>query len=411
MGHIQSILIKYSFLFILICICPLSFVYSQKLIEFKVNFDTLNINYCQEDRSFIMPVWTQDFDFVDSIYSIRMVVLWDKSSLKIEDVVCSQNTICNTAEILSKKVLIDPEGGRLVVEFGNSKFPLVGKNIPLMYLSGKVIKKGQINLPDGWITVAPGIDILSPNKYLQKISTGFVKIIKDTSEKNRARVYILDKDIDTNKLDSVTLNVEKFNKKGVYKFNFNIVSDINKVRIVDWKSAVVYDSMRWKVKNVKIVNDTLYGEFESEKEIEIGGPFIKLIFTRTSDSSFSSYIRVNSFELNQESCIYSIDKIDSKINANSIMKKDTISSIESYGVENKLNVYYYNNSLVFNNVQDFNNIDLFNLSGKILFSKKKNHSEKNIVIQLNEKLSNGKYLLLFTNENLIKKYKQITIIN
>lgn len=164
-------------------------------------------------------------------------------------------------------------------------------------------------------------------------------------------------------------------------------------------------------KNIKIVNDTLYGEFESEKEIEIGGPFIKLIFTRTSDSSFSSYIRVNSFELNQESCIYSIDKIDSKINANSIMKKDTISSIESYGVENKLNVYYYNNSLVFNNVQDFNNIDLFNLSGKILFSKKKNHSEKNIVIQLNEKLSNGKYLLLFTNENLIKKYKQITIIN
>lgn len=398
----------YIYIIFILSICPLVELKAQTK-EIAVTLDTISIDYCKGNRNFILPVRIGNVEVADSIYGLRMVVIWDMTTIDISDILCSQNTVCYLAEQQSKRIVKDPNGGRIVIEFGNSKNVLRG-NLPLVYLTGKVIAKDVTNLPNGWVTIFPQIDFESNKKFTQKIGNGYVKFVKDTTSKNIGDIYFKNGDLDTLYETELSLNIEKLAYKNLKMLNFFVTSDTSKVKIKSWKNAIVYDSAKWTKKAVKVENDTLKVNMELQEELDWGGEFIKVKIVRNSLQDIFTNIDISSVSINSESCVYKINIKGADVIGKKIMK-DSIAGVEERVKQNESSCFYSNGKISIRGGGKIRKMAIFDNIGNLLVSRQITENNGDVDIELEGRIVSGKYHLILYGEKSIKEYKQLTIIN
>ncbi len=284
--------------------------------------DTLNQPLCGEGAFETWGVWVETrsatdtilgFTLQDSVLSVELTLRWDPTRVQLLPPYILAPVQSLVGRFVSKVQGVDTTTGELFLSASTDQSfrPAVGTGIPLFYLKGRVRPTDSIFVaPEGGARVqrivleGPLAENLTSTRHLP----GFVQVTRDTTPEYTGSLELTEADIDTVQADTVDVFLRNLGDRRVQTVRFSVSVDTTKVRFAAVLPAV--DPNPWSEVEpmVELADDEIKVSIDRDGKgdlpsIDENSSLMSLILERKTDSSFSTSLEVQDFEVNETSCL------------------------------------------------------------------------------------------------------------
>lgn len=396
--------------------------------------DTINLNVCEGREFDSLGVWLESFVWneelertdryvgfrsQDSVLAVTMTLQWDTSRIRLQPpyILVPPQTLFG--RFPTKVQSVDTTKGTLYVSVAASENLriVVGKDIPLFYLKGRVRAVDTVNLPDGG-AMTQYLDIegkLGDNVGTVDFQPGFVRVIRDTTPEYTGRLRVSDGMLDTNRLDTIFVIADNLADRRVNEVRFALKGDRDALRFVDTvATGMLSSSGIWRSRRVEILEDSIFAEFIADEAIAVhDSTVIGIVVERATDSGFSSKIDVTEFGINPASCLGKLESFSGQVTAAKIPEKDTTTSVlgeETRGNGTEIVVIQRGGSiqLTFETIVA-EEVLLYDMTGRVVGQWSGMEVKTGMEIGVGDNLKRGTYFLMIRDKDRRIWYKQIII--
>jgi len=394
--------------------------------------DTTTLNVC-DSGTFFLRVWAGTptdtgmrigFSVADSLYLFRLALWWDRSKFDIDPVLQLPGSgvpsyLASRAK--ERPVTKDPDQGILYLEAGNPDLkPLVGENIPLVVFRAKVTAPGTFDGVDGWAEVRPLEEMFEGARPYGPITynLGFVHVVRDTTPEYTGRLNVSAGAFDTLRADTIAVNTDNLGNRGVTEITFSLKADTAYYVFTDTlRGGTLAEDAGWTTTDVFLSRDSIAGRFVGTEPLTTDGPLLKVILGRMTDSAFSSSLKIPMFEINQESCLGKLQRMEGAVEGRRIVKEVDTTPTSAYEPildrTEKIKVIPMvsdGSVLVVTDGFEVERIDLYDETGQLLWTQRsRSVGMSSVRITPTEELSSGTYFVVIHGRKEVV-HKQFTFI-
>lgn len=401
----------------------------------KVWVDTINLNVC-EGRGFdSLGVWLESFVWSeeedesdgyvgfrtqDSILAFTLTLQWDTSRIRLQPPYILTPPQSLFGRFPTKTQSVDTTAGTLYVSVAaNENLRIViGRDIPLFYLKGRVRAEDTIDMPEGGARVQ-FVDIegkLGDNLGTVDFLPGFVRVIRDTTPEYTGSLRVTKGMLDTNRRDTVFAVADNLSDKRVREVRFAFKADTNAFMFIDTVEAgTLASTMTWTERQIDVRADSIFGRFVADADLTMADSvLIGIIIERTTDSGFSAGLEVTDFGINVASCLGKLRTFSATVEAEKIPEKEdtTTTSVWAAEISEEEGAIAVRQSagggLLIVTGMGVEEIVLFDLSGRMV-QRWSGTDRIDNGISIPPHMPGGRYFLAIRDKNRRIWYKQIFI--
>ncbi len=394
---------------------------AQERRSLRVWVDTLDLNLCAIDEDVPFDNWgiwletASESDTVigfrpqDSVLSCSIEVLWDVSRIRLEPPYALTPPQTLFARFSSKLQQVDTNIGQLYIEMSamNLKSPAVGTDIPLFYMKGRFLKTDTaIGPPEGGAKTDAFKIIdgdLKSNISTSRFVPGFIRAIRDTTPEYTGTLRASEEDLDTNRTDTVSLFIRNFANRKVRKVRFSLHADTMTYRFIGTVVADMVSGVNWSGKEVKIAPDLITGHFVSKTDISSEDSLVlRVEIERTTDSAFFSFLTIDEFGVNDESCLGKLVVERGSVSGKKIPVRDSVDTTMSlarrerdlYGGIQVVSLSQGNALQIITTGRSLQSISMYDVTGIRIKHWADFTAGKEVIVNMEQKLQSGMYFLV-----------------
>ena len=390
----------------------------------RVWVDTIDLNVCGDKEFETWAVWLESssetdtaigFRKQDSVLGCTLILFWDTSKIRLQPpyVLTPSQTVFSSFP--NKRAVPDTNAGALWLDYSADEKlrTVVRTNVPLFYLTGRVQTEDTVAPLNGGAKVN-SIEIagvLGENVGTLDFPPGFVRVIRDTTPEYTGTLRTTEADLDTNRLDTVSVIVGNLFDKRVNEFQFSLKADTSMYGFVDTVTTGTLASEAWDLREIVLSEDSLFVRLGKNDDLATKDSLvIKVVLARKTDSAFDGRLEIPVFGINFASCIGKLTTSGSSITGKKIPVKDTISALPNDPLEGSIRIVQSDNKLRLDIIRAMNITDimLYDLRGVEVAKWQGPGRDSRVSLPL-PVLASGKYFLVLREEEGIMLHKQLHI--
>ena len=392
----------------------------------RVWVDTIDLNVCGDKEFETWAVWLESYTETDTVVGFRlqdsilgcsMLLFWDTSRIRLQPpyVLTPPQTVFG--RFPSQRRIPDTLAGTIWLDYSadDKQREVIGTNIPLFYLTGRVRADDTVAPLDGGAKVnfLQLEGVLGDNIGELDFPSGFVRVTRDTTPEYTGRLRTTEGAFDTNRRDTVFVIAGNLFDKRVREFRFSLRADTTKYRFADTVGEGTLAREEWNSKEVVLSDDSIFVRFNEDVEITTqDSVVIGVIVERKTDSAFTGVVQIPEFGINFASCLGKLNTSEAIVTGLKIRIEDTTSTSVGYEQNNdihKIDVVV-GSERIYVDVSDLNikNILMYNVRGRVV-AQWSEFVQDNVIDLPLQRLPGGVYFLVFENEKGKIWYKQVII--
>ena len=389
----------------------------------RVWVDTINLNVCEDKEFETWGVWVESFTEVDTVVGFRsqdtvlgcsLILLWDTSKIRLQPPYLLTPPQTLLGRFPEKKRNVDTAAGVLWLDFNadDKLRHVVGSNIPLFYLKGRIQAEDTVAGLNGGARVNTFelTGALGENAGRLGFTPGFVRVIRDTTPEYTGTLRTTIGELDTNRLDTISVIAGNLFENRVNEFQFSLLADTAAFFFADTVSEGTLAAANWDSREIYISDDSIYARFKSSSEILSQDSLVlRVVVERKTDSAFDSFVKIPEFGINIASCLGRLHASESAITGAAIPRKDT--TITSIGLDDDPQeiVVVESGQLVLKlGATYIGSVLMYDVNGRIVEEWSEISKAKTLHLPLPE-LPGGVYYLILRSRDNEFWYKQLFI--
>lgn len=401
----------------------------------RVWVDTVDLNVC-EGRAFdSLGVWLESFTWneelekadpyigfrtQDSVLACTITLQWDTSTIRLQPpyILVPPQTLFG--RFATKVQSVDTAKGTLYVSVAaneNLKI-VVGKGIPLFYLTGSIRAVDTVDLPNGGARTQY-LDIegtLGDNVGTVDFQPGFVRVIRDTTPEYTGTLRVSEGMLDTNRHDTIFVIAGNLSNKRVTELRFALRADTSKFQFIGTVDTGMSASPgSWRSKDIALSADSISIELIADAAItDRDSVVLGIILERTTDSGFTTALQVSEFSVNALSCLGNLKSYSGTVAALKISAQDTTTTsvqredLENSGTEIVVVQLPGSVRVVFQNIRA-EEARLYDIAGRVVETWRGEELRNGMEIVEAGAIPSGTYFLTVRGHDERIWYKQIVI--
>ncbi len=386
----------------------------------RIWVDTIDFGLCRVDegrRFEDWGVWVESstasdtvlgFRLQDSVLACEIVVRWDVSTVRLEPpyILVPPQTLFG--RFPSKVQDVDTNNGYLYVTVSAdaNQRPVIGTNIPLFYMKGRLVESDTTIEPPAGGAKPDLFRILEGNLGnnigSSRFIPGFVRVLRDTTPEYTGTIRISDADLDTNRIDTVSLYVGNLADKSVREIAFSISAEGGDFRFVDTVTTGAERAEEWSGREVTIEPGRITGHFTSNVEVQSRDSLIlRILLERTTDSGFDAALTIDEFSVDEFSCIGKLRVENARVVAKEIPADTADTTVSVRGSEGEqeregIEVFQERGALriipgIWGPVQS---VAIYDAKGARILYRDDFSSGREVLVRLEERVGEGMYFIV-----------------